>query len=64
MRLELNYIYDFGHLGGKNYKCKYAYNNINWDNAAGLRNGDTLIDLERLLVSINLLTFWVDWKFR
>ena len=23
MRLELNYIYDFGHLGGKNYKCKY-----------------------------------------
>ena len=23
MRLELNYIYDFGHLGGKNYKCKF-----------------------------------------
>ena len=61
MRLELNYIYDFGHLGGKNYKCKYAYNNINWDSAAGLRNSDTLIDLERLLVSINLLTFWLHW---
>ena len=61
MRLELNYIYDFGHLGGKNYKCKYFWQR--WPAPPSDHHFQSFLSLDIDLIVVQIDLDIMIWNF-